>query len=148
VPVTCAGCNGICDQRTHDRSDAIDGVEHAEPAMGVLHSGGKRIRLRILVGDAHAGEEERGCVQRIWRLPEHERISGTLDDGPGHKSSACAQAGTDVDVCERGEEPSGEVDDVNDGNLEQADIVSWLQVRYEDTCSGIYIISAIEQSAS
>lgn len=114
--------------------------------MGVLNRSGECIRLRILVGNAHAGEEERDSVQWKGWLPEHERITDKLDNGPDDKGSARSQAGTEMDVRERGGEPSSEVDEVENRDWQQANVVSWLQIWYEDTRGRVCYCSVLSIS--
>lgn len=131
--------NRVRHQRRKDGADSVDRVQDAQPPVAVVDRDGERVGLCVLQGDSDPREEEGGEEDQKRRLPEHERVADALHGGAEHERASCSNPRADVDVGEGGEQPAGEIDEVDEGDLEEGDAVGGLEVRDEDSDGGVWL---------
>ena len=74
--------------------------------MRVLNISDEGVGLRVLVGNAHAGEEERNGEEREGRFPEDQGVGQDLKCCTEHQRSARADPRCDVVVGKGSHQPA------------------------------------------
>lgn len=113
-------------------------MQNTQPAVGVFDRDGECVGLGVLEGDSHACEEERRHEERVGRMPKHQCVSDALDGSTHDQSPARSQPRADMDIGERCHDPAGKVDQVDEGDLQEIDLVGGLHVGNEDSRGRIW----------
>ena len=113
-------------------------MQNAQPAMGVFYRDGECVGLGVLEGDSHAREEERSYEERVGRMPKHQCISDTLNGSTHDQSATRSQPRADMDIGERCHDPADEVDQIDEGDLQEIDLVGRLHVGNENSRGRVY----------
>lgn len=92
--------NRIGDQWSEDGSDAIHGMQNAQPPMGVLDSYSEHVHLGILESYAATSEEECCHEEGERRTPEHQGIAETLNGCSQDQCTARSYMRTDMNIGE------------------------------------------------